>query len=79
MKRRIFIKTAAAALPAISLFPADLTAIEREKQAGKIERRSLGKTGEKLSMIGFGGIVVMNATHEEASHRVSEAIDYGIN
>lgn len=79
MKRRIFIKTAAAALPAIGFFPADLSAIERETLSGKIEKRSLGRTGEKLSMIGFGGIVVMNATPEEASQRVSEAIDYGIN
>ncbi|MGM0377464.1 MAG: aldo/keto reductase [Bacteroidota bacterium] len=44
-----------------------------------MEKRSLGKTGEKLSMIGFGGIVVMDATPEEASARVKEAIDYGIN
>jgi len=79
MKRRDFIKTAASALPIISLFPADLSAIEREALPGKIEKRSLGRTGEKLSMIGFGGIVVMNATPEQASQRVSEAIDYGIN
>ena len=79
MKRRIFIKATAATLPAIGLFPASLSEIEREMLPGKIERRSLGKTGEKLSMIGFGGIVVMNATPEEASQRVGEAIDYGIN
>ena len=30
-------------------------------------------------MIGFGGIVVMDATSTEASQRVSQAIDYGIN
>lgn len=79
MKRRNFLKTTAAALPLISLFPADLSAIGRETIAGKIEKRSLGRTGEKLSMIGFGGIVVMDATPEQASQRVSEAIDYGIN
>jgi aryl-alcohol dehydrogenase-like predicted oxidoreductase len=79
MKRRNFIKTAAAAIPLIKLFPADLSAMERETSPGKIEKRSLGKTGEKLSLIGFGGIVVMNATPGQASQRVSEAIDYGIN
>ena len=79
MKRRNFLKTTAAALPLISLFPADLGAIEREAIPGKIEKRTLGRTGEKLSMIGFGGIVVMDATPEQASQRVSEAIDYGIN
>lgn len=46
---------------------------------GKIEKRILGKTGEELSMIGFGGIVVDRATTEEAASRVKEAIDHGIN
>lgn len=45
----------------------------------KIEKRSLGKTGEKLSIIGFGGIVVDRASTEEAAERVKEAIDHGVN
>ena len=79
MKRRNFIKTTATALPLVSLFPADMTGMVRETVPGKIEKRSLGSTGEMLSMIGFGGIVVMDATPAQASNRVSEAIDYGIN
>jgi len=51
----------------------------RETCHGKLERRVLGKTGEKLSIIGFGGIVVMNATSEQADARVGEAIDFGVN
>jgi predicted aldo/keto reductase-like oxidoreductase len=78
MKRRQFIKTAGAA-PLVSYFPAGLNDITRIFTRGKIEKRSLGKTGEKLSMIGFGGIVVMDATPEQSSQRVKEAIDYGIN
>ena len=78
MKRRQFIKTAGAA-PLVSYFPAGLNDITRVFTRGKIEKRSLGKTGEKLSMIGFGGIVVMDATPEQSSQRVKEAIDYGIN
>jgi aryl-alcohol dehydrogenase-like predicted oxidoreductase len=61
------------------MFPASLSGIERIKAGGKIEKRTLGKTGEKLSMIGFGGIVVRDATTEQAAARVKEAIDYGIN
>lgn len=79
MKRREFIKTSAVIAPAISLFPADLSSVTSQTLPGKIAKRSLGKTGEMLSMIGFGGIVVMNATPEEASDRVKLAIDYGIN
>lgn len=79
MKRRKFVAVSAMSLPMISMFPANLSSILRETADGKIEKRSLGKTGEKLSMIGFGGIVVMNATAEESASRVKEAIDYGIN
>ncbi|MCU0366663.1 MAG: aldo/keto reductase [Bacteroidales bacterium] len=79
MKRRSFILSTACAVPAITLFPADLSGIERKMNPGKLEKRSLGKTGEMLSMIGFGGIVVMNATPEEASAAVRHAIDCGVN
>jgi len=44
-----------------------------------MEKRILGKTGEKLSIIGFGGIIVMNETTQDASRYVSQAIDRGIN
>lgn len=44
-----------------------------------IARRKLGKTGEELSIIGFGGIVVMNETPGAAASIVSEAVDRGIN
>ena len=32
-----------------------------------MERRALGRTGEELSIIGFGGIVVMNTEPPDAS------------
>jgi predicted aldo/keto reductase-like oxidoreductase len=78
MKRRDFIK-ATGITPLLACFPPDLSGLKRELQNGKLEKRSLGKTGEKLSILGFGGIVVMDATPEEASKRVSQAIDYGVN
>jgi predicted aldo/keto reductase-like oxidoreductase len=79
MKRRKFLETSAISIPLISMFPANLSAIIRETGKGKIEKRALGKTGEMLSMIGFGGIVVDKATTEQAASRVKEAIDHGIN
>lgn len=63
----------------IGLFPSGLSGIKRIKTGGKIEKRILGKTGEMLSIIGFGGIVVRDATPVEASERVKMAIDTGIN
>jgi aryl-alcohol dehydrogenase-like predicted oxidoreductase len=78
MERRDFIvRTSAASL--LACFPASLAGLERTFEAGKLERRALGRTGERLSIIGFGGIVVMNATTQEASSRVAEAIDAGVN
>ena len=44
-----------------------------------LEKRSLGRTGEKLSILGFGGIVVMDATPQEADLRVRRAIEHGVN
>jgi len=79
MKRRKFIETSAMSVPLLSMFPANLSAITRDTSRGKIEKRAYGKTGEMLSMIGFGGIVVDKATPEQAASRVKEAIDYGIN
>lgn len=79
MRRRDFIRTTTAAIPAISLFPADLSGIMRTTRTGSIEKRSLGRTGEMLSMIGFGGILVKDASPDEASALVKLAIDNGIN
>jgi aryl-alcohol dehydrogenase-like predicted oxidoreductase len=39
----------------------------------------LGKTGEQLSIIGFGGIVVMDEETGAASNIVAEAVDRGVN
>jgi predicted aldo/keto reductase-like oxidoreductase len=79
MKRRTFIKAAAGTIPLVGFFPACIDGMNREKKEGEIEKRSLGKTGEKLSILGLGGVVVMDATPEQASERVKLAIDYGVN
>jgi predicted aldo/keto reductase-like oxidoreductase len=44
-----------------------------------MENRKLGKTEERLSIIGFGGLVVKNETSVSASRYVATAIDRGIN
>ena len=44
-----------------------------------IARRPLGKTGEHLSLIGFGGIVVMNEDQSSSKNIVAEAVDRGVN
>ncbi|MBI4312931.1 MAG: aldo/keto reductase [Chloroflexi bacterium] len=44
-----------------------------------MQKRPYGNTGEQLSIIGFGGILVMDTQPAEASALVAEAIDRGIN
>lgn len=80
MKRREFIRTTSLAGPALSLFPANLSAIVRDLSVvGKLEKRSLGSTGEMLSVIGFGGIIVKDETTDDASSIIKIAIDAGVN
>ncbi len=79
MDRRDFLKHSSAAC-LLACFPASLHGIERTAGGpGQLERRALGRTGERLSILGFGGIVVRDATTTEAANRVAEAIDYGVN
>jgi aryl-alcohol dehydrogenase-like predicted oxidoreductase len=76
MERREFLKQAAVTAAAV----ASTNRLSAAKPpTGPIARRTLGKTGEQLSIIGFGGIVVMNETTGEASNIVAEAVDRGIN
>ena len=48
-----------------------------EKQRD-LERRVLGSTGQELSAIGFGGVIVPNTTPREAEGYVAEAFDRGV-
>jgi aryl-alcohol dehydrogenase-like predicted oxidoreductase len=75
MKRREFLKQASIAAVAST---SQLTAAHAGP-ANPIARRMLGKTGEKLSIIGFGGIVVMNEETGAAANIVAEAVDRGVN
>jgi len=43
-----------------------------------MEKRVLGETGEHLSVVGFGGIVVMNEPLETAREIVAKAVERGI-
>jgi hypothetical protein len=82
MKRREFLKQAGATAAAVaytSQLKASKPIINGGTQSNPIARRTLGKTGEQLSIIGFGGIVVMNEETGAAANIVAEAVDRGIN
>jgi predicted aldo/keto reductase-like oxidoreductase len=81
MERREFLKAGTAA-GIISSAKAIEPFARAERPAANlvsIPRRTLGKTGEELSIIGFAGIVVMDNSPSYANNIVAEAVDRGIN
>lgn len=79
MDRRTFITTCMKGGGALSLtiFTGNhLTSCARSRP---LTRRSLGRTGENLSILGFGGIMLNNMEQPEANNLVSQAFDAGVN
>ena len=81
MNRRDFLRkgTAAAGIVASQEILQAGVASKTNSGLSPIPKRRLGRTGAKLSIIGFGGIVVMNVEPSFASNIVAEAFDRGIN
>src|ERR1700690_3313993 len=75
MRRREFLKQAAVT----AARDATASQLKAKPPANPIARRALGRTGEQLSIIAFGGIVVMNESTGESSNIVAEAVDRGVN
>ena len=75
MQRREFIRQSAITTAAL----ASTGQIHASTPTHPIARRTLGKTGEKLSIIGFGGIVVMDDSPSGSANIVAEAHARGIN
>ena len=78
MKRRTFLQHAATTA-VLASSPSLHAVANASTPAHKIARRTLGKTGEHLSIIGFGGIVVMKEDTTSATNIVAEAVDRGVN
>jgi len=83
LTRRDFLRAtgvvaSAAAMAACVPVPASRPPATAEP-AFKIPRRALGKTGWRLSVVGFGGSVVMNEMPEDAQALVAQAIGRDIN
>lgn len=75
MERREFLKQSALTAAAAATTKISTAATSTHR----IARRPLGKTGEHLSIIGFGGIVVMNEDASHSNNIVAEAVDRGVN
>jgi len=77
MNRRQFLKAAVAS----SLFPAALWGRDVSATVGEMQYRTLGHTGEKVSIVGVGGfhIGVSSVSEGESQRIIRTAIDNGIN
>ena len=78
MERRKFIRnsaigTIALTIPVIRSFGSNFAANY------EIPRRALGKTGEKLSVIGFGGIMLNDNPQDFANELVAKSYELGVN
>ena len=78
MKRRVFIRNSALGAMALTI-PAVRSFGNNFSVDYKIPKRVLGKTGEKLSVIGFGGIMLNDNPQDFANEMVAKAYDLGVN
>jgi len=81
MHRREFLKkgTAAASLAASRRIVTSAAQAGESAPRGAIPKRKLGRTGEELSIIALGGMVLMDTPQSFANNLVAEAFDRGIN
>jgi aryl-alcohol dehydrogenase-like predicted oxidoreductase len=80
MKRRVFLKAVGgaagvAALGVPSVFGAD----EIIERVAGVPRRSLGRTGQKVSVVGFPGLSLVHCEQAEATAALHKAFERGIN
>jgi len=74
MKRREFISVLAGSAAA-----AAADTLPRREHTGLLPKRSLGKTGISLSVIGFSGLVARDSTPEAVEQVVGFSLDRGVN
>ena len=78
MKRRIFIRNSALGTLALTI-PAIRSFGNNFSPDYSLQKRVLGKTGEKLSVIGFGAIMLNDNPQDFANELVAKAYDLGVN
>jgi len=75
VKRREFLEKSVAA----GLSAAAARALAQDVPADVLPRRAYGETGRELSIVGLGGIVVMNEEQAHADEVVARAFERGVN
>ena len=80
MKRRVNLKTVGGAASQVALGGSSVFAADEpmEKVAG-VPRRALGRTGAKLSVVGFPGLALIHYEQEECTAAIHSAFERGLN
>lgn len=80
MKRRTFLKTVGGAAGAAALGVPKIFGDDEpmEKVAG-LPRRKLGRTGQKLSVVGFPGLALIHYDQEKGTAAIHDAFERGVN
>ena len=83
MERRSFLKvvggvTGGLALGVQPALSVDTSTLEVEKVAG-LPRRLLGRTGEKVSVVGFPGLALSHYEQDECNRGIVKAFEKGVN
>jgi hypothetical protein len=80
MKRRVFLKTVGGAAGAAALGGTEIfAAIEPQEKVAGLPRRVLGRTGQKLSVVGFPGLALTHCDQEQGTTALHDAFARGIN
>ena len=79
MKRRAFLKTVGGAAGVAALGVPDLMAADPVETVAGLPRRVLGRTGQKLSVIGFPGLALIHHEQDRCTTALHEAFDRGVN
>jgi len=79
MKRRDFTKTTAIGTAAVAIGAGRVRAAETPPKAAGMPKRTYGKDGPKLSIIGFPGLVLRRLDQKLSDRLVAEAIEQGVN
>jgi predicted aldo/keto reductase-like oxidoreductase len=81
MKRRTFLKTVGAAAGAAATLgvPRMLAADRPARSAAPLPRRNLGRTGQKLSVVGFPGLSLIHYPQDQCTTALHDAFERGVN
>ncbi|MGB2824096.1 MAG: aldo/keto reductase, partial [Phycisphaerae bacterium] len=79
MRRRDFVKTTALGAAAMVLSAEPTAAAKPAAKSAEMPKRTYGKDGPKLSIIGFPGLVLHRVDQQEGNRLVAEAVERGVN